>query len=139
MTTNQTRRQHSLTDPLLYRTGMIEVHIHTPRSSPHIRDDFGRLWEPLISRVPFLCTGGNHEIEPGRGPEPVLTHQAYNARVPMPRALAPGQALPTAPNSGGTPRVRSGTNNLFYATELPGAWEAQGGGERWACGGARRG
>ncbi len=88
-------------------------------------DDFGRLWEPLLSRVPLLATVGNHEIEPGEGPEPVPTFQAYNARYPMPTAessSSPTDRLPTQPNSGGTPASRRGATNAYYATPLPGAF-----------------
>jgi len=87
------------------------------------RDDLGRLFEPLISRVPILVTNGNHEIEPGFGPDPVKTYQAYNARFPMPPARPqPGGRLPTSPNAGSSPRDRDGDTNLWYASELPGAY-----------------
>jgi len=42
-------------------------------------DSFGRMVQPLASRIPIMCTDGNHEVGAG-----VETRVSYNARYTMP-------------------------------------------------------
>ncbi|KAI8477256.1 MAG: Metallo-dependent phosphatase-like protein [Monoraphidium minutum] len=73
-------------------------------------DTWGRLFEPLLSRVPLLHTNGNHEVEQlpagARG-------SAYNHRFPVPRR-APGGPSIFAPVTASSPY-----SNLYYSSEVP--------------------
>ncbi|WIA11592.1 hypothetical protein OEZ85_011697 [Tetradesmus obliquus] len=74
-------------------------------------DTWGRLFEPLLSRVPLIHTNGNHEIEAlpdGR------RNVAYNSRFPVPGV---GRAAPVSfePVTSSSPY-----SNLYHAVELPG-------------------
>ncbi|WIA32552.1 hypothetical protein OEZ86_003360 [Tetradesmus obliquus] len=78
-------------------------------------DTWGRLFEPLLSHVPFMHTHGNHEIEPLANGEHM---NAYNHRFPVPQN---GSAAPTKFTA---VTAEDPFANLYHAAELPGVFKA---------------
>jgi len=71
-------------------------------------DTYGRLIEPLASRVPWMTNSGNHEVELELGPNSKdRQFLAYNTRYHMPPLTDP--ALPPKE------LISEGSNNNFYS------------------------
>eukprot|EP00775_Hariotina_reticulata_P006213 gene6212-6449_t len=71
-------------------------------------DSWGRLFEPLLSHVPFMHTNGNHEIEQLPDKQ---RNNAYNHRYPVP--------------SDKQSRVHAAPwSNMYWSTAVPGVFKA---------------
>jgi hypothetical protein len=87
----------------------------------------GRLFEPLLSAVPFLHTNGNHEIEPVPDSSGALQRMtSYNARYPVPtpdgsgaRARRPRRGLGPALGGSGSGGEAPGAHQLHTPPHLP--------------------
>lgn len=78
-------------------------------------DTWGRLYEPLLSHVPFMHCDGNHELERLPNGE---QQKAYNYRYPVPT-----RGANSLPEFSAVTKVRP-FHNLYYAVELPGVYKA---------------
>eukprot|EP00878_Enallax_costatus_P035373 GHUV01039412.1.p1 GENE.GHUV01039412.1~~GHUV01039412.1.p1 ORF type:complete len:335 (+),score=59.64 GHUV01039412.1:395-1399(+) len=98
-------------------------------------DTWGRLFQPVLSKIPFLHANGNHEIEPQPGfYQPYNTNftardVAYNFRYPAaqlgpntysrPGPVLPQPGAPKDADSSGTP-APGAYKNLYHADVIPG-------------------
>eukprot|EP01018_Ginkgo_biloba_P032485 Gb_10273 [translate_table: standard] len=86
-------------------------------------DEWSRFMEPLVSRVPMMVLGGNHDIEPQDGG---VTFSAYTARFAVPSdESCSNNALYYSFNAGGTHFVILGAYIDFNKTSAQYAWLEQ--------------